>query len=64
MPPIYSYDVERGRAGLRAHEERRLRRVIDRGNRGNMLSAAVFASADGPRRWGLANGATVQLTAR
>jgi SAM-dependent methyltransferase len=63
MPPMYSYEVERGKAGLSERDERRLRRVIDRGNRGNMLRAAVFTTADGPRRWRLATGATVQLAA-
>jgi SAM-dependent methyltransferase len=45
MPPMYSYQVEQGKAGLDARQERRLRRVIDRGNRGNMLRAVAFAPA-------------------
>jgi len=53
MPPMYSYEVEQGNAGLRPRDERRLRRVIDRGNRGNMLRAAAFETAEGPVRWGL-----------
>jgi SAM-dependent methyltransferase len=53
MPPMYSYEVERGRAGLAPREERRLRAVIDRGNRGNMMRAAAFTSAADLARWGL-----------
>ena len=44
-----SYDVETGKAGLSAAHERRLRRVIGHGNRGNMLRAVAFApSAPSP----------------
>ena len=50
MPPLFSYDVERGKAGLRPREERRLRRVIGRGNRGNMLRAVAFAPTAVPPR--------------
>jgi hypothetical protein len=46
MPPMYSFEVERGKADLRPRDERRLRRVIDRGNRGNMLRAVAYASAN------------------
>jgi SAM-dependent methyltransferase len=53
MPPWYSGPVERGTSRLSAREQRHLRRVIDRGNRGNMLRAAAFVDSDGPRRWGL-----------
>jgi 2-polyprenyl-3-methyl-5-hydroxy-6-metoxy-1,4-benzoquinol methylase len=53
MPPMYSYEVEQGTAKLSSRHERRLRRVIARGNRGNMLRAAAFVDQDGPRRWGL-----------
>src|SRR5215218_1972369 len=53
MPPLYSYEVERGQSGLTPRDERRLRRVIDRGNRGNMLRAAAFETAEGRARWGL-----------
>jgi SAM-dependent methyltransferase len=53
MPPWYGEPVESGQAPLRERELRRLRRTIDRGNRGNMLRAAAFASPGGPRRWGL-----------
>jgi hypothetical protein len=53
MPPWYGEPVERGESRLRPADERRLRRAVDRGNRGNMLRAAAFADPDGPRRWGL-----------
>jgi SAM-dependent methyltransferase len=43
MPPVYSYEVERGESGLRPRDERRLRRVIDHGNRGNMIRAVAYA---------------------
>jgi 2-polyprenyl-3-methyl-5-hydroxy-6-metoxy-1,4-benzoquinol methylase len=59
MPPMYSYEVEKGTARLSERDERRLRRVIARGNRGNMLRAAAFTTADGPARWRLDS----QLTA-
>ena len=53
MPPWYSEPVETGRSKLGKHAQRRLRRTVDRGNRGNMLRAAAFADPGGPRRWGL-----------
>ena len=53
MPPWYGEPVERGKSRLSAREQRRLRRAIDRGNRGNMLRAAAFVDPDGPQRWGL-----------
>jgi SAM-dependent methyltransferase len=53
MPPWYGDSVESGTSNLRTSEQRRLRRAIDRGNRGNMLRAAAFADPQGPRRWGL-----------
>jgi SAM-dependent methyltransferase len=53
IPPWYSEPVERGEARLRPWQERHLRAVIDRGNRGNMLRAVGFADPDGPRRWRL-----------
>jgi SAM-dependent methyltransferase len=53
MPPWYSESVERGTTRLTAREQRHLRRVIDRGNRGNMLRAAAFVDPDGPKRWRL-----------
>jgi SAM-dependent methyltransferase len=53
MPPWYGETVALGRSRLPADAERRLRRTIDRGNRGNMMRAAAFVDPDGPRRWGL-----------
>ena len=53
MPPWYGEPVERGMSSLSPRAERRLRRTVDRGNRGNMLRAAAFADPDGPREWGL-----------
>ena len=51
--PMYGDPVETGTLRLRPRQERRLRRVIDSGNRGNMQRALAFASADGPASWGL-----------
>jgi SAM-dependent methyltransferase len=53
MPPWYSGPVERGTTRLSAREQHHLRRVIDRGNRGNMLRAAAFVDPDEPKRWRL-----------
>jgi SAM-dependent methyltransferase len=48
MPPMFTYAVERGKADLSPRQERRLRRVIGRGNRGNMIRAVAFAPAAVP----------------
>jgi SAM-dependent methyltransferase len=53
MPPWYGGALEGGKSPLSDRTQRRIRRTIDRGNRGNMLRAAAFAAADGPQRWGL-----------
>jgi SAM-dependent methyltransferase len=53
MPPWYGEPVERGRSRLTDRQQRQLRRVIDRGNRGNMLRAAAFVDPDGPAKWRL-----------
>jgi SAM-dependent methyltransferase len=53
MPPWYGEPVERGTTRLTPPQQRRLRRTVDRGNRGNMLRAAAFADPEGPRRWQL-----------
>jgi hypothetical protein len=60
-PPWYGEPVERGTTPLSRGAQRRLRRTVDRGNRGNMLRAAAFAALDGPRHWGLSEHAQ-QLT--
>jgi SAM-dependent methyltransferase len=54
-PPHYSDAVEAGTVSLRPRHERRLRRAVDNGYRGNMMRALAFASADGPARWGLSD---------
>ena len=64
MPPWYSEPVELGTSPLRPRAQRRLRRTIDRGNRGNMLRAAAFADPDGPRRWGLEGGLRLAAISR
>jgi SAM-dependent methyltransferase len=53
MPPWYSEQIERGTTPLRRSAQRRLRRAVDSGNRGNMLRAAVFVDPHGPQHWGL-----------
>jgi SAM-dependent methyltransferase len=53
MPPWYSEPIERGTTRLSEREQRHARRVIDRGNRGNMLRAAAFVDPDGPKQWRL-----------
>jgi hypothetical protein len=53
LPPWYGEDVETGATRLGPRAQRRLRRTVDRGNRGNMLRAAAFVDPDGPGRWGL-----------
>jgi SAM-dependent methyltransferase len=53
MPPWYGGPVERGTSRLDARDQRHLRRVIDHGNRGNMLRAAAFVDPGAPKRWGL-----------
>ena len=62
-PPWYGEPVERGTSRLTPAEQRRLRRTVDRGNRGNMLRAAAFADPSGPRQWGLEEHVQ-QLTSR
>lgn len=52
-PPWYGEPVERGASQLGPRAQRRLRRRVDRANRGNMLRAVAFADPDGPREWGL-----------
>jgi SAM-dependent methyltransferase len=55
MRPMANDLVEAGVAPLRTRQERRLRRAVAEGNRGNMLRAVAFARADGPARWGFAD---------
>ena len=51
--PMYPDNVEAGTSPLTPGQERRLRRVIDRGNRGGMMRAVAFNDTPGPARWGL-----------
>jgi 2-polyprenyl-3-methyl-5-hydroxy-6-metoxy-1,4-benzoquinol methylase len=53
LRPQYPQSVERGTASLSSRRERRVRRVVERGNQGPLLRAAAFANADGPTRWNL-----------
>jgi SAM-dependent methyltransferase len=53
MPPWYGEPLELGRSRLTPREQRRLRRAIDRGNRGMMLRAVAFPDPAGPHRWRL-----------
>lgn len=55
MRPMANDLVEAGVAPLGARQERRLRRAVAEGNRGNMLRAVAFAGAAGPARWGFAD---------
>ena len=52
MRPMANDLVEVGESPLTAGQERRLRRVVADGNRGNMLRAVAFASRVGAARWG------------
>jgi SAM-dependent methyltransferase len=52
MRPMANDLVEAGESPLGARQERRLRRVVADGNRGNMMRAVAFARVDGPARWG------------
>ena len=58
MRPMANDLVEAGEAPLTAGQERRLRRAVADGNRGNMMRAVAFASASGPARWGFEPGST------
>jgi SAM-dependent methyltransferase len=49
VEPMYSDPIEAGSLRLRPRHERRLRRAIDAGNRGNMQRAVAFARRSGER---------------
>jgi len=51
--PMYGDTIEAGTTSLSERNQRRLKRNVDAGNRGNMMRAVAFADAEGPRRWGL-----------
>ena len=40
-----------------ARNQRRIRRAVNRGSRGDMMRALAFADPEGPRRWGFADDA-------
>jgi predicted TPR repeat methyltransferase len=50
--PMANDLVEAGESPLTAGQERRMRRTVADGDRGNMLRAVAFASASGPASWG------------
>ena len=52
MRPMANDLVEAGVAPLGARQERRLRRAVADGNRGNMMRAVAFATASAAARWG------------
>jgi SAM-dependent methyltransferase len=52
MRPMANDRVEAGDSPLTARQERRMWREVNAGNRGNMLRAVAFTSADAPARWG------------
>ncbi|HEX8083232.1 MAG TPA: class I SAM-dependent methyltransferase [Solirubrobacteraceae bacterium] len=51
--PMYGDGVEAGDTRMSPRTIRRLERVVDDGNRGNMMRAVAFVEPDGPARWGL-----------
>ena len=51
--PMYGDSLEARTTRLSARDQRRMRRAVNRGNRGNMMRALAFADPEGPRRWGL-----------
>jgi SAM-dependent methyltransferase len=51
--PMYGDGIEAGTSPVSPRNVRRLRRAIDRGNRGNMMRAVAFRDAATPARWGL-----------
>ena len=55
MRPMYGDAIETGASRLSPDRQRTLCRVVDRGNRGNMLRAVAFADPDGPGPWGMAD---------
>ncbi len=51
--PMYGDGIEAGDHNMKPRTVNRVKRVIDDGNRGNMMRAVAFRDADGPDRWGL-----------
>ena len=54
--PAYGDSLEAGTASMSARNQRRVRRAVERGNRGNMMRALAFADVAGPERWGFTEG--------
>ena len=51
--PMYGDTVEAGTTRLSERNQRRLRRVVEQGNQGNMLRAVTYLDEAVPGRWGL-----------
>lgn len=52
-PPSFGDTVEAGTTKMSERNQRRHKRTILQGNRGNMLRAVAWADAESPKRWGL-----------
>jgi SAM-dependent methyltransferase len=50
--PFYGDGIEAGDTPMTPRTVRRVKRVIDDGNRGNMMRAVAFVEPDAPARWG------------
>jgi SAM-dependent methyltransferase len=50
--PMYGDGIEAGETRMKPRTIRRVKRVIDDGNRGNMMRAVAFVEPDAPARWG------------
>ena len=50
--PMYGDGIEAGVTRMKPRTIRRVKRVIDDGNRGNMMRAVAFVEPDAPARWG------------
>ena len=57
--PMYGDRIEAGDAPLGRRTIARMKRVIDDGNRGNMMRAVAFVEPDAPARWGWERDAVV-----
>jgi len=55
MRPMAHDVVEAGEPPVGPRTEARLRRAVAEGNRGNMMRAVAFASAEGAARWGFSD---------
>ena len=50
--PMYGDGIEAGDTRMKPRTIRRVKRVIDDGNRGNMMRAVAFVEPDAPAKWG------------